>query len=75
MTQAVKNVTTAVWPFAIVLLGFVVVQSLLFMVNALKFNKKYKLYSKEDLKSIAKSSAISSIGPSFSVVVVVIAMI
>lgn len=75
MTQAVKNVTAAVWPFAIVLLGFVIVQSLLFMANALKFNKKYKLYSNDDLKSIAKSSAVSSIGPSFSVVVVVIAMI
>lgn len=75
MTQAVKNVTAAVWPFAIILLGFVLVQSLLFMRNALKFNKKYQLYSKDDLRSIAKSSAISSIGPSFSVVVVVIAMI
>lgn len=75
MTQAVKNVTAAVWPFAIILLGFVLVQSLLFMRNALKFNKKYQLYSKDDLRSIAKSSTISSIGPSFSVVVVVIAMI
>lgn len=75
MTQAVKNVTATVWPFAIVLLGFVIVQATLFMVNALKFNKKYKLYSKDDLKSIAKSSAVSTIGPSFSVVVVVIAMI
>ena len=75
MTQAVKNVTAVVWPFAIILLGFVIVQSVLFMTNALKFNKKYNLYSKDDLKSIAKSSAVSSIGPSFSVVVVVIAMI
>lgn len=75
MTQAVKNVTAVVWPFAIILLTFVVVQAVLFMVNALKFNAKYKLYTKDDLTSIVKSSAISSIGPSISVVVVVIAMI
>ncbi|SHK61084.1 DUF5058 family protein [Hespellia stercorisuis] len=75
MTQAVQNVTNIIWPFAIILLSFVVVQAVLFMKNALRFNKKYSLYSSKDLKSIAKSSAVSSIGPSFSVVVVVIAMI
>lgn len=75
MSDAVRNVTSVVWPFAIVLLGFVLVQATLFMRNALKFNKKYNLYSKEDLASIVKSSAVASIGPSLSVVVVVIAMI
>lgn len=75
MTEAVKNVTSIVWPFAVILLSFVVVQALLFMVNALRFNKKYRLYSKEELTSIAKSATVSSIGPSLSVIVVVIAMI
>lgn len=75
MSQAVQNVTAVVWPFAIVLLGFVLVQAALFMRHALKFNKKYNLYTSDDLKSIVKSSAVASIGPSLSVVVVVIAMI
>lgn len=75
MSEAVKNITAIIWPFAFVLLGFVLVQATLFMRNALKFNKKYNLYSKEDLTSIVKTSAVSTIGPSLSVVVVVIAMI
>ncbi len=75
MTEAVQNVNAVVWPFAIILIAFVIVQATLFMIHALRFNKKYNLYSKSDLTSIVKSSAISSIGPSLSVVVVVIAMI
>lgn len=75
MTEAVRNVTTVIWPFAAILLSFVVVQAAMFMVNALRFNKKYNLYSREELVSIAKSATVSTIGPSLSVVVVVIAMI
>lgn len=75
MTEAVKNVTAVIWPFAIILLSFVMVQAALFMVNALRFNKKYQLYSKEELTAIAKSATVSTIGPSLSVIVVVIAMI
>ena len=75
MTEAVRNVTTVIWPFAAILLSFVMVQAAMFMVNALRFNKKYNLYSRDELVSIAKSATVSTIGPSLSVVVVVIAMI
>ena len=75
MSEVVSNVTHVLWPFACVLLGFVCVQALIFMRNALKFNKKYNLYSKAELVEIAKISSVATIGPSLSVVVVVIAMI
>lgn len=75
MSEVVANVTRVVWPFACILLGFVCVQALLFMRNALKFNRKHNLYSKEELREIGKISSVATIGPSLSVVVVVIAMI
>ena len=75
MSEVVSNVTHVLWPFACILLGFVCVQALIFMRNALKFNKKYNLYSKAELVEIAKISSVATIGPSLSVVVVVIAMI
>ena len=75
MSEAVQNVTKIVWPFAIVLLGFVCVQAALFMRNALKFNQKYGFYTPSDLREIGKISIMATIGPSLSVVVVVIAMI
>lgn len=75
MSEAVINVTKVIWPFALVLLSFVCLQALLFMRNALCFNKKYALYSAQDLREIAKISSVATIGPSLSVVVVVIAMI
>lgn len=75
MSQAVTNVTHVLWPFACLLLGFVCVQALLFMRHALKFNKKFNLYTRDELKEIGKISSIATLGPSLSVVVVVIAMI
>ena len=61
MTEAVRNVTTVIWPFAAILLSFVMVQAAMFMVNALRFNKKYNLYSRDELVSIAKSATVSTI--------------
>ena len=43
MTQAVKNVNSIVLVFAILLIGYVIVQATFFLRHALKFNEKYKL--------------------------------
>lgn len=75
MTQAVKNVNSIVLVFAILLIGFVIVQATIFLRHALKFNAKHELFSKDEIKDAVQASAISSIGPSFSIVVIVLAMI
>mgnify|MGYP006876760546 CR=1 FL=1 len=51
MTQAVKDVNSIVLVFAILLIGYVIVQATFFLRHALKFNEKYKLFSKEEIKS------------------------
>lgn len=75
MTDVIKNVNSVILPFAVVLILFVVVQASLFLAHALKFNKKHELFTREEVKNAMKSSVIGSIGPSFSIIVVVLAMI
>ena len=72
---ALENITKAVWPFALLLTGFVIVQATLFLVHALRFNKKHSLYTAEELKDMAKTSVIATVGPAFSVVIVVLTLI
>lgn len=75
MTEAVRNVNNIIWVFALILIGFVILQAVLFLRHALTFNKKHQLYTREQLKDTVISSSIATIGPAFSVVVVVLAMI
>ena len=75
MTEAVKNVNNIIFPFALILIGFVILKAILFLRHALAFNKKHQLYTSGQIKDTIVSSAISTIGPAFSVVVVVLAMI
>lgn len=75
MSEAVKNVNSVILPFAVLLIAFVVVQATLFLLHALKFNKTHQLFTTEEVKNAMKSSVIGSIGPSFSIIVVVLAMI
>lgn len=75
MTSVVTEVNQVILPFAMVLIGLVIVQATLFLRNALKFNKDHGLFSKAEVKDAMVSGIVSSIGPSFSIIVVVLAMI
>lgn len=74
-SEVVTELNKIVAPFALVLVAFVCLQAALFMRNALMFNKKHKLYTKDEILETIKSSAIITIGPSLSVMVVVLSMI
>lgn len=39
MNEAIKNINNSMWPFAIALVLVVVLQAVLFMRNALQYNK------------------------------------
>ncbi len=73
--NVIAEVNKVVLPFAIILISIVIVQAILFLHNALMFNKKHQMFSKEEIQDAMKSSIIGTIGPSFSVIVVVLAMI
>ena len=75
MSEAISRVNWIVLPFCIILIGFVVVQATLFLRHALRFNSKHHLYTSEDLREVVKVSAVGTIGPAFSAMVVVLSLI
>lgn len=75
MLEAAGKLNGTIWVFTAILIGLVLVQSFLFLRLALKFNKKNKLVTKEEVKRAVQTGAISAIGPSFSSLVVAISLI
>lgn len=72
---AITTVNGDILILAALLVGFTFVQAILFMRHALKFNNKHQLFTKDEIKSAIKSSAVISVGPSMSVMVVVLSLI
>lgn len=72
---AITTVNREILILAALLVGFTFVQAILFMRHALKFNDKYKLFTRDEIKNAIKTSAVISIGPSMSVMVVVLSLI
>lgn len=70
MSDAVKSLTSLLWPFAILLIGFVILQASTFLKTALSFNKKHNVLTQQEVKGAFKTGAFSVIGPAFSVVVI-----
>jgi len=75
MNETVGSMNGTLWVFATLLISLVVVQSLLFLRHALKFNKKHKVATAEELRSAASAGTVSVIGPAISVIVVALSLI
>lgn len=75
MNETVSSMNGTLWIFAILLIAWVIVQSLLFLRLALKYNKKYQLATTKELKSAARTGMVSVIGPSVSVIVIALTLI
>ena len=73
--SAVQELTKALWPFAILLIGFVILQASAFLKTALGFNRKYNVLTQDEVKGAFKTGAFSVIGPAFSVVVISLTLI
>jgi hypothetical protein len=73
--EAVSSMNGTLWIFAALLIGMVVIQATLFLRLALRFNAKNKLLTQEELKSVARTGAISVIGPGISSIVVALSLI
>lgn len=75
MNDAVKNLNGTLWIFAIILISMVIVQAVMFLRLALKFNKKHAVLSKDEVAQAARTGAVSAIGPSLSSIVVALSLI
>lgn len=66
--EELKKANVILWIFAIILIGFTFVQAWLFLQRVLKFNHKYQVYSKSDLKKCVKTGIVAAIGPGISTI-------
>lgn len=73
--DVVQDLNGTVWVFTAMLIGVVIVQALLFLRMALKFNKKNNLLSRNEITRAARTGAISVAGPAVSVIVVAFTLI
>lgn len=75
MNDTISSMNGTLWIFAAMLIGVVIVQALTFLRLALRFNKKNQLLNKEEIKSAARTGAVSVVGPAVSVIVVALSLI
>ena len=73
--EAITNMNGTLWIFAVILIALVLVQSFLFLRLAMRFNKKHKLVSDEEVKEAVSTGAVAAIGPSVNSIVSLIAMV
>ena len=73
--EAVRRLNSEMWLFSSLLIFIVIIQAVWFLKMALKYNKKYNFFSKDDIGHLVKMGATSVIGPAMSVVVVAISLI
>ncbi|MDO4754683.1 MAG: DUF5058 family protein, partial [Bacillota bacterium] len=75
MTETIQRINPQIWIFAIVLIGFVVLQAAVFLKMALNFNKKHHVLTSQEVKDAVKTGAVSVIGPALSVVLLAMTLI
>lgn len=73
--EAVKNMNGTIWVFAGLLVGMVVVQALLFLRLALRYNKEQKVLTKDEIRLATQTGLITGFGNSFGTLPVVLSLI
>lgn len=75
MLESVAQITKFTWPFSIALISCVIIQAVVFLQMALRFNKKHKVLSEDEVKLSMQTGGYSVIGPAFSVIVISLSLI
>lgn len=75
MSEAIQNMNSTFWVFAVMLIGLVSAQAIMFVRLALNFNKKNDLMTKDEISQAAKAGTISVFGPALSTIVVALSFI
>jgi len=75
LQEIIKSMNPTLWVFSGLLIGWVFVQSGLFLRLALNFNKKNNLATQDELKQAFSTGFVSVFGPAISVVVTALSLI
>lgn len=73
--DTIKLMNGSAWMFAALLIVMVVIQSLLFLRMALRFNKKHEVLTNEEVKLAVRTGSIAAIGPALSTITVALSLI
>ena len=73
--EAIKHMHGTLGIFAIILICLVLAQSFLFLRLAMRFNRKHKLVSDEEVKEAVSTGAVAAIGPSVNSIVIALSLI
>ncbi len=76
MSEQVRAVANGpvLWIMAIVTVGTVVLQALLFRRRALKYTREHNILTEDEIKAVTKNGAFSAIGPALAVFILAITM-
>lgn len=74
MSAAMQNVNDISWFFCSLIIALVVFQAILFLRNALQFNKLHHVLSEPEVKSVMQIGVISAIGPACSIIIVALGL-
>lgn len=61
--------------FCLLIIGLVIIQAVLFIRNALMFNKKHRVLSEDEVRSVMKIGCVSAIAPACSIIVVALGLV
>lgn len=74
MSQAMVTVNRICFLFCLLIIGLVIIQAVLFIRNALMFNKKHRVLSEDEVRSVMKIGCVSAIAPACSIIVVALGL-
>ena len=75
MSQAMVTVNRICFLFCLLIIGLVIIQAVLFIRNALMFNKKHRVLSEDEVRSVMKIGCVSAIAPACSIIVVALGLV
>ncbi|MFR3751280.1 MAG: DUF5058 family protein [Enterocloster sp.] len=76
MSQAMVTVNRICFLFCLLIIGLVIIQAVLFIRNALVFNKKHRVLSEDEVRSVMKiGCCICHSRPACSIIVVALGLV
>ena len=75
MNDGMSQMNGPIWIFAIILIGWCIVQAALFSALALRFNRRHNLMNQMELQTCVKTGIVSVIGPALNAVFFAVSLI
>lgn len=75
MPDAIGEIQIELWVAAAILVGWAVLQAVLYFLLAVKFNKRHGLLTRQEFKTAVRTGFVAVIGPAFNTIIYAISML